>query len=59
MSDMMLHDADRILTIAKEAGLELAPGSLRLNEMGLDFQVAFGTDRDAVEWVCGCRAGRM
>ncbi|MGQ7528598.1 aminoglycoside phosphotransferase, partial [Streptococcus suis] len=47
----MLHDTDRILKLAREAGLELAPGSLRLNEMGLDFQVAFGRDGDAVEWV--------
>ena len=34
----MLHDTDRILKLAREAGLELAPGSLRLNEMGLDFR---------------------
>ena len=47
----MLHDTDRILKLAREAGLELAPGSLRLNDMGLDFQVAFGRDGDAVEWV--------
>ncbi|MBS7700332.1 MULTISPECIES: macrolide 2'-phosphotransferase [unclassified Chelatococcus] len=44
-------DAQDILDLASRNGLTLDPGSLSLNEMGLDFRVAFATDLQGQRWV--------
>lgn len=43
--------AEEIDLLAGSHGLSLRPGSIRLEEAGLDFRVAFATDRDGKEWV--------
>ncbi len=43
-------EKDDILNLAASHGLELN-GDIVLNEMGLDFQVAFATDRQGQKWV--------
>lgn len=40
-----------LLTLADEHGLALDPDSLRVEEMGLDFRIAFGRDTDGTDWV--------
>ncbi|HLU66744.1 MAG TPA: macrolide 2'-phosphotransferase [Kofleriaceae bacterium] len=40
-----------LLELAARHGLELDPGSLEINEAGLDYRVAFARARDGTDWV--------
>lgn len=44
-------DPAPILALATRHGLNLDPASLRVNEMGRDFRVALGGDRNGKKWV--------
>ena len=45
------QDAADLLALARDHGLELEASSLRTEEMGLDFRVAFGRGSDGQQWV--------
>lgn len=43
--------SDAIAALTESHGLRIDPGSLRLNEAGLDFRVAYATATDGATWV--------
>ncbi|NMA75940.1 MAG: phosphotransferase [Actinomycetales bacterium] len=45
------EDLEDLLALARDHGLELDGSSLRTEEMGLDFRVAFGRAHDGQRWV--------
>lgn len=44
-------DLEQLLALAADHGLDLAGDSLRTEEIGLDFRVAFARDREHRQWV--------
>ena len=44
-------DLEELLALAADHGLDLVPDSLRTEEVGLDFRVAFARARDGQRWV--------
>lgn len=44
-------DLEELLALAADHGLDLVPDSLRTEEVGLDFRVAFARARDGQQWV--------
>ena len=44
-------DLEELLALADDHGLDLVPDSLRTEEVGLDFRVAFARARDGQRWV--------
>ncbi|MBG6084033.1 macrolide 2'-phosphotransferase [Zhihengliuella flava] len=44
-------DAEHLLALAARHGITLRPDSLRVNEAGLDYQVALAEDQDGDGWV--------
>lgn len=47
----MSKDITQIIEIAKKHNLILKTETIRINESGLDFQVAFGQDESGTDWV--------
>jgi len=47
-----MHNVQKeIISLAKKHGLQLKEDTLRINESGLDFQVAFATDTQGGDWI--------
>ena len=50
-ADSTSLDARQAVDLARAHGIVLDPESIRFNEAGLDFQVAFADAVDGTEWV--------
>ena len=49
--DTTVHTAEKIAALAASHGLDVDPGSIRVNEAGLDYRVAYAREVEGPHWV--------